>query len=110
MQKTIVPFRPRHLEFFLQRNFVLIKNEIDPSGVADILNSDGIISDNDVEMIREEKFRIEKCDILLKAIVRSKLKNDIHTPRKVITAFEKESYGYLFKDFEKEKGKNLKYF
>ncbi|XP_060552892.1 uncharacterized protein LOC132714134 isoform X3 [Ruditapes philippinarum] len=104
-KKTIAPVRPRHLEYFLQRQFVVLKSEVDPSGVADSLFTDGILSENDVEKIREEKFRFDKCDILIKSIVRSKLKNDIHTPRKVITAFEKEGYGHLFQDFEKGKEK-----
>ncbi|XP_053395373.1 uncharacterized protein LOC123523932 [Mercenaria mercenaria] len=104
-KKTIVPFSPYHLKSFIQRNFVLIKEEVDPSGIADILNTEGIITNNDVEMIREEKFRVGKCDILLKSIVRSTLKNDLHTPRKVISAFEKEGYGHLFKEFKTEKAK-----
>jgi hypothetical protein len=88
----------------------VLKSEVDPSGIADSLFTDGILSENDVEKIREEKFRFDKCDILIKSIVRSKLKNDIHTPRKVITAFEKEGYGHLFQDFEKGKGKRFEKF
>lgn len=83
----------------------MLKDEVDPSGVADILYADGIISNSVVEIIREANYRVEKCDILLKAIAKSTLKNDIHITRKVINAFEKEGYGHLFQDFQHEKGK-----
>lgn len=84
----------------------MLKDEVDPAGIADTLNADGIISNRDVEIIREAKYRVEKCDILLKAIAKSTKNNDIHIPRKVISAFEKEGYGHLFKDFQHETGRN----
>lgn len=97
------------LKSFLQENFAIIKEEILPSGIADILNTDGIISNKDIEKINEERFRVHKCDILIKAIARFTTISDIHTTRKVIAAFRTEGYGHLFNKFAEDKGKIQRY-
>lgn len=109
LQTVIGPISPLSLKSYLQENFAKIKEEILPTGIADILHTEGIISYKDIEKINEERFRVDKCDILIKAIARYTTTGDIHTARKVIYAFRTERYGYLFNEFENEKGRIQKY-
>lgn len=98
------------MDSFLSERFVKIKEEVSPSGIADILLSKDIITEIDVEKIREEKYRPDKCDILIKAIARGAKANDLNTSREVVDAFCTEGYDYLFTNIDSGKGKYLCFF
>ncbi|XP_052284740.1 uncharacterized protein LOC127881091 isoform X2 [Dreissena polymorpha] len=99
-KRILCKFGPSHLKKFLQRNFIRLKDEVNPKEIADYLLEDGVISVGDNEYINEVNRRRQQVDILIKAIVKSKVINDVNTTKKVLEAFEKTGQEHLFKDFD----------
>lgn len=80
----------------------MLKEEIDPS-VADRLLQYGVIKFQQRERIHECRHRSDKCDILLKAIV--KALSDDTTTEHVLKSFKEVGSLHLFKDFNIDKRK-----
>ncbi|WAR24334.1 hypothetical protein MAR_038003 [Mya arenaria] len=95
-------FGPDHLKKFLQKNYILLKDEIDPKGIADILRAKGVIRRQAMERLGETKSRAQQADILIKAIAKSKMAKDVNVTRYVLDAFTDEGREDLFVSFEEE--------
>ena len=94
-QKVAFPDPKERFLHFLRTNFVNLKDNLEPTVVADHLYNDGIITDKDNELIREEKYRRKRCDRLIKAIAVSKHLSKISTLGKMYDAMKKAGCAHL---------------
>lgn len=58
------------METCIRLNYKILKAELQPGEIADMLYEDGLLDDENIERISEAKERRFKCDVLLKAIRR----------------------------------------
>ncbi|XP_013390646.1 uncharacterized protein LOC106159026 [Lingula anatina] len=54
----------------LRRHHVAITNDLEPKEVLDYLNQDGVLTDNDCELVSTGKTRKERCQLLLSLLRR----------------------------------------
>ncbi|XP_060552888.1 uncharacterized protein LOC132714132 [Ruditapes philippinarum] len=92
--------KQKRMQKFLQRKFVFLKNELIPLDIADRLLSFEVITDRDIEDIRNVNGRGQKSECMIKAIYRSLENSDPGVVRKIKAAFSDVGYDYIFKDYK----------
>lgn len=81
-----------------------------PKEIADILLNKEVIDSNNVELINEANGRAKQTDILLKAIVKSRLVKKPQTMKHVVDAFESIGRPDLFENINQKIGMLLIFF
>lgn len=98
-----------HIRDLFRSNYKSLKDELEPRhGLADKLYATEILTDKDMESIKEEPSRSRRADIFIKSLVHSSKANIFGLTTKILNVFKDENLDYLLTSGKNNSGSHIK--